>query len=348
MLGQLVPCGGGKAIPLRAARLFLGRKIEGDPHSGRQCELRWSGTRWTVIDHGMPDGIWVNGTQIREQVIEPHDVLRIGKHRYRIEYDLSEPADAGLTAPVPQKPTPSAIPTARLRVVKPPEPASRVAGEEQIRTGDGQAKEPLPDSAGARPLSPAGVSAAGGGLTGAESSGTGATPTEKSAGETATPGNGLQTAAGEGGSYLGCLIPCAGGKPIPLIQPRLTAGRDAGCGVVLPFHDVSSLHCGLELVDSYWRVIDLGSLNGVRVEGLLVRRKWVRPGEVISFATRRYRLEYFVPDGVPPPADDGPDFSLSLMQQAGMAAPAHHRTPPRTPPPSAPGDTDVKRGRSDA
>jgi pSer/pThr/pTyr-binding forkhead associated (FHA) protein len=68
---------------------------------------------------------------------------------------------------------------------------------------------------------------------------------------------------------LGKLVPCGGGPPTPLLRPKLLVGRRSSCHIPLPFATVSARHCDLELLDGSWRVRDLGSSNGTRVNGLL-------------------------------------------------------------------------------
>src|SRR3712207_5574139 len=50
-------------------------------------------------------------------------------------------------------------------------------------------------------------------------------------------------------------------------QPVLL-GRDPCCGVHLPCPDVSRLHCELTPEDGAWHIRDLGSKNGLRVNGV--------------------------------------------------------------------------------
>src|SRR5439155_188788 len=91
---------------------------------------------------------------------------------------------------------------------------------------------------------------------------------------------------------LGRLVPCGGGAVIPLTRQRLSVGRNKTCDIILPYQTISGLHCGLELVDGYWRVIDLGSQNGVRVNGVQYRKRWLLSGDTVSFAVHAFRLEY--------------------------------------------------------
>jgi len=116
---------------------------------------------------------------------------------------------------------------------------------------------------------------------------------------------------------LGELIPCGGGDPIPLLQPKLLIGRRSRCDITLRFPNVSSHHCELELVNGFWSVRDLGSRNGVKVNGVRCHTKWLMPGDVVSVAKHRYELMY-APTGDAPPPEDNDPFALSLMEKAGI------------------------------
>jgi hypothetical protein len=118
---------------------------------------------------------------------------------------------------------------------------------------------------------------------------------------------------------LGELIPCGGGDPIPLLKSELLVGRRSRCDITLQFPNISSHHCQLELVDGYWRVRDLGSRNGIKVNGERCDSKWLMPGDVLSIAKHRYEVSY-TPQGDAPPPDDENPFELSLMEKAGLVA----------------------------
>lgn len=78
-----------------------------------------------------------------------------------------------------------------------------------------------------------------------------------------------------------------------LSNNRMWVGRAEDCDVVLPFEEISRRHA--EIVrrhGSVW-LRDLGSSNGTRVDGVRVADDPVefRPGSVVTFADRSYRLE---------------------------------------------------------
>jgi len=132
---------------------------------------------------------------------------------------------------------------------------------------------------------------------------------------------------------FGELVPQGGGDPVPLLKRKLLVGRRDSCDIALRFQNVSSRHCELEFVDGYWLVRDLGSSNGTKVNGVRVRSKWVLPGDELSVAKHRYRIDYNVsPEAPPPPPlNDEEDLGTSLLEKAGLVRRRSQR-PPGAPP----------------
>jgi len=122
---------------------------------------------------------------------------------------------------------------------------------------------------------------------------------------------------------LGELIPCGGGDPIPLMKPALLIGRRKSCDVSLRFANVSSHHCELELVNGYWSVKDLGSTNGIKVNGVRCDQKWLMPGDVLSVAKHRYEIIYEPDTTAPPPEVEADPFAVGLLEKAGLVSEDH-------------------------
>jgi adenylate cyclase len=128
---------------------------------------------------------------------------------------------------------------------------------------------------------------------------------------------GLRQPSLKPGMALGELIPCGGGAPIPLTKPKLIVGRSPACDITLPFPMVSSKHCQLEFKSGFWHVRDLGSRNGIRVDGIFQLAKYLKPGEILAFAKHRYEIAY-TPQADEAPPEENP-FALSLLEKAGLA-----------------------------
>lgn len=124
---------------------------------------------------------------------------------------------------------------------------------------------------------------------------------------------------------VGELVPVGGGDPIPLRRGVLTVGRRDSCDISLKFPNISGLHCELAYKDAgFWQVRDLGSTNGIKVNGERVLNRPLRPGDEIAIAKRKYKIQY----NLTPPAEaaieavlseDENVFSQSLLEKAGLA-----------------------------
>src|SRR5262249_49466934 len=105
-------------------------------------------------------------------------------------------------------------------------------------------------------------------------------------------------------AILGELIPCGGGPPIPLMKPMLRVGRSPACDITLAFPMVSSKHCQLDFKEGFWHVRDLGSRNGIRVDGIFQLAKYLRPGEILWIAKHRFEIAYTPQSDEPPPEEN--------------------------------------------
>jgi len=92
--GQLVPLGGGDAVPLIRESLTVGRRESCDicmhfPNiSGMHCQLNFRNGYWYIRDLNSTNGVKVNGTRVQEKVLHPRDEVTIGKRKYTIEYEM--------------------------------------------------------------------------------------------------------------------------------------------------------------------------------------------------------------------------------------------------------------------
>jgi adenylate cyclase len=117
---------------------------------------------------------------------------------------------------------------------------------------------------------------------------------------------------------LGQLVPCGGGDPIRLTRSKLVVGRHDTCDIVLPFPTISGRHCEIEFANGYWYVRDLGSRNGVRVDGVRCVTDRLKPGCTLWVAGLRFQVVYTAPASSSEPAAKSPLFSQSLLQAAGL------------------------------
>src|SRR5689334_22561880 len=101
------------------------------------------------------------------------------------------------------------------------------------------------------------------------------------------------------------LVPLSGapasGPVISLQRPVVLVGRHPECDVRIDVPQVSRRHCCLALASDRVVIRDLGSRNGVRVNGLVVEETVLRPGDEVAIAQFLYRLEDDAPPPTPPP-----------------------------------------------
>ena len=117
---------------------------------------------------------------------------------------------------------------------------------------------------------------------------------------------------------MGQLIPLGGGDPIPLRKPKLLVGRRPSCDIRLEFPNVSSQHCELEWINGYWRLRDLHSANGTKVNGERIDEKFVQPGDTITIAKYQFEIDY-TPDPNAAPVEEVDPFSIGLLEKAGIS-----------------------------
>jgi pSer/pThr/pTyr-binding forkhead associated (FHA) protein len=70
-------------------------------------------------------------------------------------------------------------------------------------------------------------------------------------------------------------------QSLPLTEEVTTLGSVAGNTVVLADPAVSRKHVGIRRIDSMYELADLGSTNGVYINGHKVPKKTLEPGDVI-------------------------------------------------------------------
>lgn len=97
------------------------------------------------------------------------------------------------------------------------------------------------------------------------------------------------------------LVPLNGADPIPLLKNRFVIGRAPECDLQIQDASVSSRHCELRFDDHQWTLIDLGSRNGIRLNGDIVKKRAVRAGDTIVIGSLRLRLKDASDDLPKPP-----------------------------------------------
>ena len=81
------------------------------------------------------------------------------------------------------------------------------------------------------------------------------------------------------------------GKRAVLSGSRLLIGRSRDCDITIDDPNVSRRHAELRNEDGRWVVADLGSTNGVKVNGQRVPQAALEPGDDVVLGLARFRFE---------------------------------------------------------
>jgi pSer/pThr/pTyr-binding forkhead associated (FHA) protein len=130
------------------------------------------------------------------------------------------------------------------------------------------------------------------------------------------------------------LIPTSSGETIKLDKPVLLIGRNPDCDVVLTeSRKVSRNHCLIACVDDKLFIRDLGSTNGVWINGHRVEREGrIRAGDELSIADLKYDVKQVDRNGTAKPDKSGKaapqqpvsdehEASGRRVRKVGIAAP---------------------------
>jgi pSer/pThr/pTyr-binding forkhead associated (FHA) protein len=86
------------------------------------------------------------------------------------------------------------------------------------------------------------------------------------------------------------LLSLADGPSILVDKPILLFGRHEECDVQLNSKKVSRRHCCLAQVNDYLVIRDLGSTNGVRINGERVKEGKLLPGDELQIGNFKYQI----------------------------------------------------------
>jgi hypothetical protein len=96
----------------------------------------------------------------------------------------------------------------------------------------------------------------------------------------------------------------------PSTPPHAVLGQASSCAIQLKDPHVSRKHIALTATPTHLLLVDLGSTNGTRVNGVNVREARLRGGETVAIGQTVLGVEADdlkpanVPNTLPPPADD--------------------------------------------
>ncbi len=114
----------------------------------------------------------------------------------------------------------------------------------------------------------------------------------------------------------------------PSTPPHAVVGQASSCAIQLADPHVSRKHIALTATPTHLLLVDLGSRNGTRVNGVLVREARLTGGETVAIGRTVLGVETDelapanVPGTLPPPADD---FIASVLSEQLPFPDARHR-----------------------
>jgi hypothetical protein len=95
---------------------------------------------------------------------------------------------------------------------------------------------------------------------------------------------------GDGGSGAGSIVLPSGDR-FTLTESIITVGRHPDSNLVLADPNVSRNHAEIRPQGDRYVVVDLGSTNGTRINGVRVDNQTLQDGDEISFGNTRMRFE---------------------------------------------------------
>jgi predicted component of type VI protein secretion system len=88
------------------------------------------------------------------------------------------------------------------------------------------------------------------------------------------------------------LVALTDGPNIPLDKPIVLIGRHQECDIQIPSRKISRRHCCVAQVYNYLVVRDLGSTNGVRINGARAVEGQLKPGDELTIGNLNYRVQW--------------------------------------------------------
>ena len=88
------------------------------------------------------------------------------------------------------------------------------------------------------------------------------------------------------------LVSTGNGPSIPLDKPIVLLGRQDECDVILESRKVSRKHCCLAMINGSVFIRDLGSTNGISVNGKRVDSASLAHGDIVSIGGHAFELRW--------------------------------------------------------
>ena len=88
------------------------------------------------------------------------------------------------------------------------------------------------------------------------------------------------------------LVALTEGPSILLDKPIMLFGRNPECDIQIDSRKVSRRHCCIAQVNDYLVVRDLGSTNGIRINGVRVLEGHLKGGDELTIGNHRYQVRW--------------------------------------------------------
>ncbi|MBM3997649.1 MAG: FHA domain-containing protein [Planctomycetes bacterium] len=88
------------------------------------------------------------------------------------------------------------------------------------------------------------------------------------------------------------LVAVSEGANILLDKPITLIGRHQECDIQIPSRKVSRRHCCIALLSDHLVVRDLGSTNGIRINGIKVVEGNLQPNDELTIGNMRYQVSW--------------------------------------------------------
>jgi predicted component of type VI protein secretion system len=95
------------------------------------------------------------------------------------------------------------------------------------------------------------------------------------------------------------LVALSEGHRIVVNKPIVLIGRDAECDIQFDSRKISRRHCCIAQIGDQLIVRDLGSTNGIRINGVRVVEGYLKAGDELSIGSHRYQVRWDNPQGQP-------------------------------------------------
>jgi predicted component of type VI protein secretion system len=119
------------------------------------------------------------------------------------------------------------------------------------------------------------------------------------------------------------------GPSILLDKPILLLGRHPECDIQIDSRKISRRHCCIAQVSDYLFVRDLGSTNGIRINGLRINEGRLAAGDELTIGNYRYKVAWdAVPGAAAPPQPVSSPVKVAAVNQSARKKTIRDPSPP--------------------